>query len=170
MALFKATSGLDRAFEIGLLFKGIDGLIETVSGISFLFIKPVYITNVVHSLTAGTLRHNPHDFIATHLVHWANGFTKGTALFAALYLLAHGVVKLVLVVEILREHLWAYPGLIVVTSGFIIYQIIHIIEEPTFSFIALTIFDGVIVWLTIIEYGRQRERLSKLHKEREASE
>jgi uncharacterized membrane protein len=154
MALFKATSGLDRAFEIGLLFKGIDGLIETVSGISFLFIKTVYITNVVHSLTAGTLRHNPHDFIATHLVHWANGFTKGTALFAALYLLAHGVVKLVLVVEILREHLWAYPGL----------------EEPTFSFIALTIFDGVIVWLTIIEYGRQRERLSKLHKEREASE
>ncbi len=167
MALFKATNNLDRAFEIGLLFKAIDGLIETISGIIFLFIKPHQVTTIVQSLTAHSLGENPHAFIATHIVHYASTFTKGAAVFAGLYLLAHGVVKLVLVVEILREHLWAYIGLIVVTSGFIVYQIVEIIIKPRFSFIALTIFDIVIVWLTVIEYGRQREHFANKHKKAE---
>jgi uncharacterized membrane protein len=164
MIFFRAKTKLDKAFELGLLFKAIDGLIEVISGTIFLFIKPERVTSITHYLTASRLSKHPHDFIATHLVHWASGFTKGAAIFAALYLLAHGVVKLVLVVEILREHLWAYPGLIVVTGGFIVYQVVHIIQKPTLSFIALTIFDAVIVWLTVVEYGRQRERLRKLHK------
>jgi uncharacterized membrane protein len=169
MALFRATNKLDRAFEIGLLFKAIDGLIETISGIIFLFIKPETITRIVHSLTAHRLSHNPHDFVATHIVNWARDFTKGAAIFAALYLLAHGVIKLILVVEILREHLWAYAGLIVVTSGFIVYQVIEIIIKPRFSFIALTIFDVFIVWLTVIEYGRQREHFAHKHKKAESA-
>lgn len=162
MKLFHAKTGLDKAFEIGLLFKGIDGLIETVGGIILLFVRPQQVTSLVHALTNKTLTQDPDDFIATHLVHFAKGFTEGAAVFAALYLLAHGIVKLVLVFEILRERLWAYPGLIVVTSGFIVYQVVHIIIKPTFSFVALTIFDAVIVWLTVVEYGRQKERLRKL--------
>jgi uncharacterized membrane protein len=164
MALFKATTTLDRAFEVGLLLKGIDGLVETVSGVVFLFIKPSQVTSIVHKLTAHTLAVHPHNFIATHIVRYAATFTKGAAIFAGLYLLAHGVVKLVLVVEILREHLWAYAGLIIVTSGFIVYQVVEIIIKPRFSFIALTIFDAVIVWLTVVEYGRQREHLRQKHK------
>jgi len=40
MPFFHAKTPLDRAFEISLLLKGLDGLLETVSGILFLFVKP----------------------------------------------------------------------------------------------------------------------------------
>jgi uncharacterized membrane protein len=158
MKLFHATSRLDKAFEIGLLLKAIDGLVEVLGGIFFLLLKPQWVTHYVHALTDPELAENPHAFVATHVLHWAGTFTKGSAIFAGLYLLSHGIVKLVLVVEILRNHLWAYIGLAVVTVGFILYQLFHIIAiKPSFSFIALTVFDVVIVYLTWREYGRQKQ-------------
>jgi uncharacterized membrane protein len=160
MSFFKATTGLDRAFEVSLLLKGLDGIAETIGGLFLLFVRPQHVTEWVRTLTAHELSHDPHDFFAKHLLHWANDFTKGAAVFAGLYLLSHGVIKLILVVEILREHLWAYLGLIVVTAGFIIYQVVRIIEKPTLSYIALTIFDVVVVALTAKEYSRQHERLA----------
>ena len=158
MTVFHATTKLDRAFEISLLLKGIDGLVETVSGIILLFVKPALVMRIAHGLVG----YHPKGFIGVHILQSASHFSKGTAIFAALYLLSHGLVKIILVGEILREHLWAYLGLIVVTGGFIIYQLYHIFfNHPTFSFIALTLFDFVVVYLTIREYGRQKDRLSK---------
>ena len=165
MAVFHPKTRLDKAFEISLFLKGLDGLSETLGGLFFLLIRPEKVSKFVENLVAPELGHDPRDFIATHILHWAQSFTKGTAIFAALYLLSHGLVKLVLVIAILREHLWAYPGLIIVTAGFVIYQLYHIIQQPTFSFIALTLFDAVVIYLTAKEYGKQKGRFVKHPKE-----
>jgi uncharacterized membrane protein len=44
----------------------------------------------------------------------------GLLVFPALYLLSHGLVKIVLVWEILHNRFWAYLGLIYLTIGFMI--------------------------------------------------
>ena len=44
-------------------------------------------------------------------------------MFAAIYLLSHGVIKVVLVASLFRELLWAYPAAIVVFTLFIVYQL-----------------------------------------------
>ena len=157
MALFHPKTTLDKAFEVSILLKGLDGLLETVGGIIFLFIHPERVITFAERLTA----HNPHSFFGRHLLTWAHSFTKGAAIFAALYLLSHGLVKLVLVVAILKEHLWAYPGLIIVTSGFVVYQLFHIIHSgPTLGYVFLTLFDLLIIGLTVKEYGKQKERFA----------
>src|SRR5579884_2241427 len=122
MPMFHAKTKLDRAFEISLLLKGLDGLVETLSGILFLFVKPPWVLDVAHGIAG----YQPHNFIGQHILEAARHFSKGTAVFAALYLLSHGIVKIVLVLAILREHLWAYPGLIVVTGAFMLYQLYEI--------------------------------------------
>jgi uncharacterized membrane protein len=161
MPVFHAKTPLDRAFEISLLLKGFDGLLETVSGTLFLFVKPDTVLRLAHH----TVGYHPDDFLSQHILTSAENFSRGAAIFAGLYLLSHGVVKLVLVVEILLEHLWAYVGLIVVTAIFILYQLYHIIfQHPTFSFIALTLFDFVVIYLTNKEYGKQKEHFANRHK------
>ena len=160
MSNFHATTKTDRAFEAALWFKGAHGLLETLGGLFLLFISPDAIARWLQRLTAPELSQDPHDFFATHLLHFAHGLTRGATLFAAIYLLGHGVIKLVLVVSILRDKLWAYPWLIIVTIGFIVYQLYHIIfVHITVSYILLTILDIVVVWLTWIEYGKQKQRL-----------
>ena len=157
MTLFKARTEFDRIFEVGIILKGLDGLIEVVGGVLLAFVRPEQINQVVNFFTTEDLSKNPHSFIALHLVHWSQHLTGGALAFGAIYLLAHGISKLILVVEILRNHLWAYLGLIVLTAAFIIYQTYEIYYSHSISLILLTLFDLVIIYLTSREYKKQLE-------------
>jgi uncharacterized membrane protein len=153
---FHPKTELDKFFEIGILLKLLDGAIETIAGLALLIIRPEHVTHFAHWLTAGELAEDPHDFIASHIVRLANDFTKQAAVFAAIYLLSHGVIKVVLVYEVLRNHLWAYLALIVVTILFVIYQAIHLIGHPSVGFVLLTLFDLAVIYLTAREYRKQK--------------
>jgi len=71
------------------------------------------------------------------------------------YLLLHGLIKIVLVAALLRNKVWAYPWMIAFLLIFIGYQLYRIVLEPTFGLSALTIFDAFIVWLTWREWRKQ---------------
>jgi uncharacterized membrane protein len=154
--MFKPQNWLDRAFEIGIIGKGLNGAAELIGGILLLFSTPDKIHQLVAALTLGELSEDPHDFVATHLLHTASGLTGKALLFGAIYLLAHGIVKVVLVTALLLNKLWAYPWMIIVLILFIGYQLYRIALHPTVGMVALTIFDLVIVVLTWREYRQQR--------------
>jgi len=120
----KSVDLTDRAFRIGLYAKGIDGLFECIGGVLLLIIKPEQLVSLARTLTEGQLSRDPNDFIANHILKSVNDLTGASLVFASLYLLSHGVVKVVLVAEVLREKLWAYVALIYVTSGFVVISYI----------------------------------------------
>lgn len=154
----------DQAFRIGLFFKGIDGLLETIGGIALLIIRPAQIDHLAKWLTHGELSQDPHDFIATHVLKTAHDLTGSSLVFGAAYLLSHGVVKLVLVFEVLRDRLWAYTGLIVVTALFVVYQVYRItFDKFSIGLFLLTIFDLIIIYLTQKEYRRHQIRNQHKH-------
>jgi len=154
---------LDRTFEVAIVLKGLDGVLEVVGGLILLVVSPETINRVVGALTQHELSQDPHDFIATRLLNTAHGLTKGSVLFASLYLLTHGAVKIVLVVALLKNKLWAYPWMIAFLLLFIGYQIYRIVLVPSVALAALTAFDLLVVWLTYREYQRQRYRLAAVH-------
>jgi uncharacterized membrane protein len=147
--MFKPKDTLDRVFEIGIILKGFNGLAELLGGLLLLFVRP----GDIHQ---GELSEDPHDLIARYLLHTANGLTGSAVIFGAVYLLLHGAVKVVLVIALLLNKLWAYPCMIIVLLIFIGYQLYRIALQPGAGLIALTIFDAVIVALTWREYRRQR--------------
>jgi uncharacterized membrane protein len=154
--MFKPQNWLDRAFEIGIIGKGLNGVAELIGGTLLLFLTPDKIHHLVAGVTLGELSEDPHDFIATHLLHTATGLTGNAVLFGAIYLLAHGTVKVALVTALLMNKLWAYPWMIIVLILFIGYQLYRIALHLTVGMVALTIFDLVIVVLTWREYRQQR--------------
>jgi uncharacterized membrane protein len=155
---FKPRGLLDTTFEVSIILKGLDGLLELVGGVLLLVVSPGTINQVIARLTEHELSKDPHDFIATRLLHFGNGLTGSAVRFAAIYLLVHGIVKVVLVGALLRNKLWAYPWLIITLVVFIGYQIYKIVLDPTGWLIALTIFDAFVVWLTWREWMKQRRK------------
>jgi len=143
---FKARDRLDQAFEIGIILKGLDGILETVGGLLLLAVTPATINRLAASVTQHELSEDPNDFIASHLLRYAHGLSGSAVTFAAIYLLLHGIVKIVLVAALLRNQIWAYPWMIGFLLIFIGYQLYRIVLRPTFGLSALTIFDAVIVW------------------------
>jgi uncharacterized membrane protein len=146
---------LDRTFDTTLILKGIDGLIEVIGGLLLLVVSSDTLNNLAVRVTGAELSQDPHDFFAHRLLH-LTGDLHHTQTFGALYLLSHGVVKIILVAALLRQQRWAYPTMIAFLVAFIAYQAYRMAYAPSISLVVLTVFDGVVVWLTWREYQLHR--------------
>ena len=154
----KRSTLLDRIFEISISLKGLDGLLEVVGGILLLLLSPARLTSIITLVTQHELSQDPHDFIATQRLSYAHTLSASVLLFAAVYLLAHGIVKIVLVVALLKEQLWAYPWTIGFLVIFILYQVYRLVLHVSVWLIALTVFDCFVVLLTVLEYRKHLQQ------------
>ena len=144
---------IHQIFEISVFLKGADALIECIGGLMLALSSTAGIAGWVNMLTQEELIEDPHDFIATHLLSLAQGFSVSSKNFYAFYLLSHGVVKLALVAGLLRNKLWSYPASLVVLGLFIIYQIYRFSYTHSVGLIFLTVFDLIVMALIWHEYG-----------------
>jgi len=152
----RPSGALDRTFRISITLKGLDGVLEVIGGVALLFVAPATLRAWAQSLTAHELAGDPHDFIARHLLHSASQLSHGTTMFAAIYLLSHGIAKVVLVVALLRQQLWAYPWTIALLGVFVAYQVYRLSYRFTAGLTLLTLFDLFVMVLTWLEWRKRR--------------
>jgi uncharacterized membrane protein len=88
----------------------------------------------------------------------SQNMTNSSARFAALYLLSHGLVKVLLVTCLWLNKLWAYPLTIAVFGAFAVYQVFRFTHTHSWALVILTIFDVLIILLTWNEYRHQKEK------------
>ena len=148
-----------QIFQISVLLKGAHAAIECIGGMALALISTTTIVNWVNALTQDELIEDPNDFLATHLLAWAQGFSVETKHFYAFYLLSHGLVKLLLVVGLLRNKLWSYPASLVILGLFIIYQLYRFSYTHGLGLILLTVFDVLVMGLIWHEYNLIRRHL-----------
>lgn len=156
---------LHQAFEIGVILKGFNALLEIFLGIGLLLPIAGHITTFVVNLADRELIEDPNDFFATHVQIFSHTISPESQFFGSMYLLSHGITKGVLVLGLLRGKMWSYPASIAVLTLFILYQIIRWMRTNSVVLILLTIFDVVVIWLIWREYQRrlveQRESLEQ---------
>jgi uncharacterized membrane protein len=148
-----------QIFQISVVLKGAHAAIECIGGMALALISTTTIVSWVSALTQDELIENPNDFLATHLLAWAQGFSVETKHFYAFYLLSHGLVKLLLVVGLLRNKLWSYPASLAILGLFIIYQLYRFSYTPGMGLILLTVFDVLVMGLIWHEYNLIRRHL-----------
>jgi uncharacterized membrane protein len=147
-----------KTFEVGILLKGINGVLETIGGILLLFIHPQTINHMVATITENELSQDPHDLIANFLVKSAHDLSVGGQIFGALFLLSHGIIKLFLIIALYKRKLWAYPLAMIIFGLFIVYQMYRYFLSPSYWMIILSILDVFIIVLTYLEYKNLKSR------------
>jgi uncharacterized membrane protein len=151
---FLRRSPVQIAFDVGIFFKGLDGVLEIVGGLLLFLVKPETISRIISALTQHELSEDSHDLVARALVRLADQVSADSQVFAGVYLLSHGVIKVFLVEALLRGRLWAYPTAIVFFALFIAYQMYRYYLGSTVGMIALSLLDLVVIALTWLEYRR----------------
>jgi uncharacterized membrane protein len=154
--VFQPHDALDRVFAVSIILKGLDGLLELLAGLALLLISTEQVEALARQVTGGAVGTLLPDAVSTWATTAAERLTASGLAFGAFYLLAHGVVKIVLVAALLRNKLWAYPWMIVVLIGFVLFQSYEMVHHPAVGLAVLTIFDLIVIVLTAREYGRQR--------------
>lgn len=151
---------LHDSFRAAITLKGVDGLLEMAGGVLLWFVKPEFLTRGVRRLLLHELSKNPHDYIATHLLHSTMKLAAADPAFASIYLVTHGLIKALLVIALWFDKIWAYPLTIFVFGAFAVYQTYRfVITHSTFMAI-LTVFDVLIIYLTWMEFREQKRRRS----------
>ncbi|MDR3559143.1 MAG: DUF2127 domain-containing protein, partial [Candidatus Pacebacteria bacterium] len=83
--------------------------------------------------------------------------TVGAQVFGVVYLLAHGIIKIFLVVNLWEKKLWAYVTAIIFFLIFIAYQTYEYFLNQSVFMLTLTILDIFVVLLTWVEYERVKD-------------
>lgn len=141
-----------RLFQLGVVLKGIDGVLE-VLGAGLLFaIGPAGVSRTVRFLTQHELAEDPHDVLAGLLVRHTRDLSSGTVHFAAAYLLVHGLAKIWIVGGLIRERRWIFPVALVFLGVFVLYQAYRLLHHPSAGLAFLTVLDVAIMALVWREY------------------
>lgn len=143
-------------FKVSVIAKGIDGALEVLGGSLLFFLSPAQIHGMVRILTQHELSEDPRDVVARYLLHGTTNLAEGLKVFAAIYLLGHGVIKLGLITGLLMRKHWAYPAAMAIFALFLVYQMYRYSHTGAAEMLVLSAFDVAVIALTYLEYRRLR--------------
>ncbi len=143
---------LHISFEIGLLLKGLNSLIEIIGGFLLLYFNPDRLHRLIVLLTQHRLSEDPRDILVQFIIKITSGYSVSSQHFGFIYLESHGLVKILIVYLLFRKHAWAYPVSIGFLALFIIYQLYRYSYDPSAWLVYLSVFDVLMIFLTWKEY------------------
>ena len=145
-----------RFFRVGVLLKGIDGMLEVLGGLLLLVATSDSIHSVVWTLTEHEISEDPTDTIASLLRHATDTLSLDTRMFASVYLVFHGIIKLCLVVSLLRELKWAFPVALWFLGVFTAYQLYRFAHTHSIALLVFSAIDLFVMWMVWREYAVRR--------------
>ncbi|MGH3772601.1 MAG: DUF2127 domain-containing protein [Pseudonocardiaceae bacterium] len=152
-------STTERLFRVAIAMKGLDGGLQLLAGIVLIFLPAAAITRLVDLVVTRELVGDPTGKIAVHLHTVADHFAGGTRSFAIVYLLLHGIIKIVLVAALWRKLMAAYPIAVAALGAFVVYEVLRAIHTHSIALPIFAALDLVIIVLVIKEYLQlRRER------------
>ncbi len=140
-------------FEASLLFKGLLAFGETMGGLGLVLTPNHAILSLVSWMTRHELAQDPADAMAQWFERLATGFPLATQQFYAIYLLAHGALKFIMVLMLQRQIIWAYPAAMVVLAGFVLYQLFEFVAHGSTILLGLAALDSLMIVLVWREWG-----------------
>ena len=146
-----ANKSVSRLFKYSLFVKAFDGIVEIITGVGLLIIRPQTINAFVSSLARGELIEEPGNKIATYLLTHGQVSIQGV-IFVSVLLLVRGLVKIIVITGLLQRKIWVYPMAIIVFTALTIYQTYVYFLNPSIFLLLLSILDVIVIALTTREY------------------
>jgi uncharacterized membrane protein len=148
---------LHRAFTLWVLLKALGGLIQ------------VLVAAALMAFRLDTLRRwlaTEAGWVQARGLGWLDltragggGISPGTQRYAALYLVVHGLSKIILSICLLKNQRWAYPASMAALAAFVLFQSYQLFLGYAFGLALLTGYDTILIWLIWMEYQAVKKML-----------
>jgi len=150
---------LHRAFQVAIGIKGLDGLVEFMAGLIIALVGSQQVYRFAIWATAPEIARHPESHTAHAIRHGAYNFTLHSHRFVIIYLLAHGLLKIGLVINLFIEHLWIFPVSAVVLLAFIGFMGLKLAAHWSPWLFAFALFDTVTLALILNEWRMRTTRI-----------
>lgn len=139
-----------------LVIKGISCMTEVLIGV-FLAMP---ISKIIRIHLINFLRHElveySNDKLLTMLYKVVTGYSMDMNKFMIVYMITHGLAKLLIVYLLYKKKVWAYPLAILILLGFAAYQMYKYVHLHSITLILLTVIDIVLIIFIYLEYKEKK--------------
>jgi uncharacterized membrane protein len=142
------------AYLIAITVKGVDGIIETLLGLTIAIAGPEKLYLGVLHFTTPELEENPASHAARAIQDGAAGLAHASSTFAIVYLLVHGVLKSGLSISLLFGQRWIFPFAVAILTAFICVMGYRMTVHFSWWLVGLALFDLFTVALIVNEWVR----------------
>ena len=147
------------AYVVTVAIKGFDGGVETLAGLVIWLTGPQRLYRWVVRITAPELYDGEHVRAVHAIRRGAEHLAITGGHFVVFYLLVHGVLKLGLAIELLRDRSrWIYPFATAILGGFIIFMTGHLILHWSLWVLGFALFDVLTVALVVTEWASGKKK------------
>jgi uncharacterized membrane protein len=150
--LFNKYNIIDIGFHAGLFIKAINALIEFVCGFLFMILSHDKLKHLIELIALPELSEDPTDIIMNYFITFGQNFSMSSQHSAAIYLLLHGIVKLVVIWLLLKKKLWAYPLSMGLFGLLISYELYSYLQSHSILMLLAIALDIVVIFMIILEY------------------
>jgi uncharacterized membrane protein len=148
----KDKSFVHRAFWLSLFLKGLDGALQLAGGVVVLIFEPGTLGKAYRWLTRFLLGKSSHNAEAD--------FHISIEILVCIYLLSHGIIKVLLVYGLLKEKLWVFPAALVGFGFFLTLEIYRIYQHFYWAILILMCIDVFVVTMVILEWKKVKVQTS----------
>lgn len=134
--------------------KALNGLFEIVGAIFILATDFGRWPGYINVIFRKELIEDPNDIVANLFLDTMQKLDISIQLSGFLYLMSHGLVKLILVVSLLKKKYWAYPVSEFILFLFIIYQTYLYARNGSTFILLLNAIDIILIALIWLEYKK----------------
>ena len=143
---------LNIGFYGGLSLKAINALIEIIGGLVMLLINHDWLNTIIKVIAIPELREDSGDVIMNYLITISQNTPITTMHSIAIYMLLHGITKLVAIALLWKKKLWAYLPVVGVFALFIVYECYSFMRSYSPIMLAIIIIDLAIIVVVLLEY------------------
>ncbi len=149
-----------KTFRVSVAAKIAIGFLEVLLGLFVLAVRPQDLADILNLLRSLAGSH----VTINHLAGVVSAALIAGKFVTALYLLAHGIPKMLLGVALLKQKVWAYPLAMIILAGFVLFQVYLVGFRHSLLMLALAIGDGLIVWLVLKEYRAHKLQFKSIQE------
>ncbi len=147
---------LHRAYVAAIAIKGLDGAIEIVLGGIVAVLGAQRFSALLMAWSAPDLAGAVESHAMRFVRHSADGLAHASTTFVIVYLLAHGLIKLGIAINLLRGKVWMYPVAAALLAGFVAFMSYRLTLHFSGWLLAFALFDVVTLALVINEWKSPR--------------
>ncbi len=142
-----------QAFRLSLVIKASFAALEILAGVFSMFVTQDRLLRLMLYVTQNERAEDASDRLSHALIQYAQQFSINQQHFIILYLLTHGLLKLLLILGLLKKKLWCYPLAIAIFALFIDYQMGRYAVTHSLWLLIMTALDVIVIGLTWYEWN-----------------
>jgi uncharacterized membrane protein len=150
-----------KLFYYSMWWRIFYGGLRLILGVALLKLVNEPLSNVLYLIMGQELIQDPNDVLFSTINLFLQAHPLSVTYFLAIYLIFWGIVDIVLSINMLKHHIWAFPIGLYLIGFFILYEIYRFFHTHSLILLTVILIDIGIFWLIKREYKRILESKSK---------